>query len=178
VQRLRGKLGRDRIERSAASATAQALSPVRALHRMLRLRPARPSLRWKIAGLPRPPPAWSRRRWVCSYHLWTAHDIRDRAEMRAFNDAYSAMETYRRTGLWRTAPELDPAGLPAALRHPADEQAAHGPYDGHVDGNLGPSVWGAQRTGGPDSAVLAVRINMNSELHELRRLDMVMAVAR
>jgi signal transduction histidine kinase len=109
-------------------------------------------------------------------HMWTADDIRSRAGMRAFNTVYSAMDTYRRTGTLADGAELDPAELPAALRHPADGDR-HTAYDGHVDGNLGPSAWAAQRVGGPESRVLAVRINMNPEFYQLRRLDVVMVLA-
>ncbi|GAA3041235.1 histidine kinase dimerization/phospho-acceptor domain-containing protein [Streptomyces olivoverticillatus] len=109
-------------------------------------------------------------------HLWTAQDIRDRAEQQAFNSVYSAMDVYRRTGTLTDGAELDPAELPAALRHPADGDR-HTAYDGRVEGNLGPSVWAAQRTGGPDSRVLAVRVNMSPELYGLRRLDGSMVVA-
>ncbi|MFF3642652.1 sensor histidine kinase [Streptomyces sp. NPDC002564] len=109
-------------------------------------------------------------------HFWTAQDIRDRAEARATSSVYSAMETYHRTGTLSDGAELDPAGLPAALRRPADDKR-HTAYDAHVDGNLGPSVWAAQRTGGPGSRVLAVQINMSPDLYGLRRLDASMAVA-
>ena len=72
--------------------------------------------------------------------------------------------------------ELDPADLPAELRHPADGDR-HAAYDGRVEGNLGPSVWAAQRIGGPGSRVLAVQINMGPGLSTLRRLDVSVAVA-
>nr|WP_317620319.1 HAMP domain-containing sensor histidine kinase [Streptomyces sp. CBMA156] len=109
-------------------------------------------------------------------HLWIAQDIRDRAEARAFNSVYAAMDVYRRTGALADGAELDPAGLPAALRHPADEQR-HTAYDGRVKGTLGPSYWAAQRTAGPGSPVLAVQVNMGPELAGLPRLDAAMAVA-
>lgn len=134
------------------------------------------SLRWKIAGLAAATAFLVVAAVGVLVHLWTAQDIRSRAEMRAFNTVHSAMDTYRRTGTLAEGAELDPAGLPAALRRPTDGDR-HTAYDGHVAGNMGPSVWAAQRVGGPDGPVLAVRINMSSELHELRRLDVAMAVA-
>lgn len=141
-----------------------------------RPRPARVPLRWKIAALAASTACLVAAAVGVLVHVWTAHDIRDRAEMRAFNSLYSAMDTYRRTGTLTDGAELDPAELPAALRHPADGDR-HTAYDGHVDGNVGPSVWAAQRVDGPGSRVLAVRVNMSSELHTLRRLDLTMAVA-
>ncbi|MEV8475126.1 HAMP domain-containing sensor histidine kinase [Streptomyces sp. NPDC051173] len=141
-----------------------------------RLRPARASLRWKIAALAAATACLVAVAVGLLVHLWTAHDIRARAEARAFNSVYSAMDVYRRTGTLADGAELDPAELPAALRHPSDGDR-HTAYDGHVEGNVGPSFWAAQRTGGPDSPVLAVQANMSTELHTLRRLDVTMAVA-
>ncbi|MEV6674267.1 HAMP domain-containing sensor histidine kinase [Streptomyces sp. NPDC051162] len=141
-----------------------------------RLRPARASLRWKIAALAAATACLVAVAVGLLVHLWTAQDIRARAEARAFNSVYSAMDVYRRTGTLADGAELDPAELPAALRHPSDGDR-HTAYDGHVEGNVGPSVWAAQRTGGPDSPVLAVRANMSTELHTLRQLDVTMAVA-
>ncbi len=141
-----------------------------------RPRPARVPLRWKIAALAAATACLVVAAVGVLVHLWTAKDIRDRATAQAFNTVYSAMDTYRRTGALADGVELDPAELPAALRHPADG-ARHTAYDGRVDGNLGPSVWAAQRVGGPGSPVLAFRVNMSPELYGLRRLDMVMAVA-
>jgi len=109
-------------------------------------------------------------------HLWTAQDIRSRGEARAMNTLYSAMDVYRRTGVLTDGAELDPAGLPTALRAPADG-ARHHVYDGRVEGNVGPSVWAAQRTGGPGSPVLAVQINLGPDGANLSRLDAAMAVA-
>ncbi|MEU6313234.1 HAMP domain-containing sensor histidine kinase [Streptomyces sp. NPDC047014] len=134
------------------------------------------SLRWKIAALAAATACLVAVAVGVLVHLWTAHDIRDRARARAFNGVYAAMETYRRTGTLADGAELDPEGLPAALRRPADG-ARHTADDAHVENNVGPSVWGAQRVGGPGSPVLAVRVNMSSELYGLRRLDMSMAVA-
>ncbi|MFG2485875.1 sensor histidine kinase [Streptomyces virginiae] len=133
-------------------------------------------LRWKIAALAAATACLVALAVGVLVHVWTAMDIRDRAEMDATNTVYSAMDVYRRTGTLAGGAELDPAELPTALRHPAgaDRRVA---YDGRVEGNLGPSVWGAQRVGGPGSAVLAVRINMSPQLHDLRRLDASMAVA-
>lgn len=141
-----------------------------------RLRPALASLRWKIAALAAATACLVVAVVGVLVHVWIAHDIRDRAEAEAFNTVYSAMDVYRRTGTLADGAELDPAGLPAALRHPADGDR-HTAYDGHVEGNLGPSAWAAQRTGGPDSPVLAVRVNMSPQFHTLRRLDMIMTVA-
>jgi signal transduction histidine kinase len=109
-------------------------------------------------------------------HLWTAQDIRARGEARAVNTLYAAMDVHRRTGVLTDGAELDPADLPAALRDPADG-ARHHVHDGHVEGNVGPSVWAAQRTGGPGSPVLAVQINLGPDHANLARLDAAMAVA-
>ncbi|HLL36437.1 MAG TPA: HAMP domain-containing sensor histidine kinase [Streptomyces sp.] len=109
-------------------------------------------------------------------HLWTAQDIRSRGEARAMNSLYAAMDVYRRTGVLTDGAELDPADLPTALRDPADG-ARHHVHDGHVEGNVGPSVWAAQRTGGPGSPVLAVQINLGPDHANLARLDAAMAVA-
>ncbi|MFJ9928109.1 ATP-binding protein [Streptomyces misionensis] len=109
-------------------------------------------------------------------HLWTADDIRGRGEARAMNTLYAAMEVYRRTGVLTDGAEIDPDGLPAALRDPADGER-HPAYDGHVEANVGPSVWAAQRTGGPGSPVLAVQINLGPDRANLSRLDAAMAVA-
>ncbi|MEU3755500.1 HAMP domain-containing sensor histidine kinase [Streptomyces olivoreticuli] len=141
-----------------------------------RPRPTRVPLRWKIAALAAATACLVAAAVGVLVHLWTAQDIRSRAEAQAFNSVYSAMDVYRHTGTLADGAELDPAELPAALRHPADGDR-HTAYDGRVEGNLGPSVWAAQRTGGPGSRVLAIRVNMGPELHGLRRLDMVMAVA-
>ncbi|GAA0367032.1 HAMP domain-containing sensor histidine kinase [Streptomyces blastmyceticus] len=141
-----------------------------------RPRPARVPLRWKIAALAAATACLVAAAVGVLVHLWTARDIRSRAEAEAFNSVYSAMDIYRHTGRLADGAELDPAELPAALRHPADGDR-HTAYDGRVDGNLGPSAWAAQRTGGPGSRVLAVRVNMSPELHTLRRLDMTMTVA-
>ncbi|MFI9051673.1 sensor histidine kinase [Streptomyces sp. NPDC053427] len=141
-----------------------------------RLRPARASLRWKIAALAAATACLVVAAVGVLVHLWTAHDIRDRAEAHASNTLYAAMDTYRRTGTLTDGAEVDPAALPDVLRHPADGDR-HTVHDGRVDGNLGPSVWAAQRVGGPGSQVLAVQVNMSPELHTLRRLDATMAVA-
>ncbi|MFJ3902904.1 sensor histidine kinase [Streptomyces sp. NPDC090025] len=136
----------------------------------------RPSLRWKIAALAALTAALVATAVGVLVHLWTANDIRDRAQAAAFNSVYSAMDVYRRTGTLADGAELDPVELPAALRAPRDA-ARHTAYDGRVEGNVGPSYWAAQRTAGPGSPVLAVRVNMSSELHTLGRLDMTMTVA-
>ncbi|MFE3182417.1 sensor histidine kinase [Streptomyces violascens] len=141
-----------------------------------RARPTLTSLRWKIAALAAVTACLVAVAVGLLVHFWTARDIRDRATMRAFNSVYSAMDTYRRTGTLSDGAQLDPPDLPASLRHPANGDR-HTAYDGHVDGNSGPTVWGAQRVGGPGSPVLAVEVNMNSDLYGLRRLDATMAVA-
>ncbi|WP_327735878.1 HAMP domain-containing histidine kinase [Streptomyces nojiriensis] len=133
-------------------------------------------LRWKIAALAAATACLVALAVGVLVHVWTAADVRDRAEMEATNTVYSAMDVYRRTATLAGGAELDPAELPTALRHPADGDRRVA-YDGRVEGNLGPSVWGAQRVGGPGSPVLAVRINMSPRLHDLRRLDASMAVA-
>ncbi len=138
--------------------------------------PARVPLRWKIAALAAATACLVALAVGVLVHVWTAMDVRDRAEMDATNTVYSAVDVYRRTGTLAGGAELDPAELPTALRHPADDHRRVA-YDGRVEGNLGPSVWGAQRVGGPGSPVLAVRINMSPQLHDLRRLDASMAVA-
>ncbi|MFE3584479.1 sensor histidine kinase [Streptomyces vinaceus] len=139
-------------------------------------RPDRASLRWKIAALAAATACLVAAAVGVLVHLWTASDIRSRAQMRAFNGVYSAVDTYRRTGALADGAALDPAGLPGVLREPADDER-HTAYDGRIEDNVGPSVWGAQRVAGPGSPVLALQINMSSELHDLRRLDMSMAVA-
>ncbi|MGW8333164.1 sensor histidine kinase [Streptomyces sp. NPDC055897] len=138
--------------------------------------PAAASLRWKIAALAAATACLVALAVGVLVHLWTAHDIRDRAQARAFNSVYSAMDTYHRTGTLADGAQLDPGELPASLRHPTDGER-HTAYDGHVDGNSGPVVWGAQRVDGPGSPVLAVEVNMNSEFYDLRRLDATMAIA-
>ncbi|WP_435848361.1 ATP-binding protein [Streptomyces decoyicus] len=149
---------------------------MRPVHPFHRLRPARASLRWKIAGLAAATACLVAAAVGVLVHMWTAQDIRDRAKAQATNSVYAAMDVYRRTGTLTDGAELDPAGLPAALRHPADGDR-HTAYDGRVDGNVGPSVWGAQRIGGPGSPVLAVQVNMSSELYTLRQLDVTMTLA-
>ncbi|MCC2273837.1 HAMP domain-containing histidine kinase [Streptomyces sp. ET3-23] len=141
-----------------------------------RLRPARVSLRWKIAALAAATACLVAAAVGVLVHLWTARDIQERAEMQAFNNVYAAMDVYRRTGTLAYGALLDPPELPAALRHPADDDR-HTAYDGRVEGNLGPSMWAAQRVGGPGSRVLAVQVNMSTELHTLDQLDATMAVA-
>ncbi|MFJ9776109.1 sensor histidine kinase [Kitasatospora sp. NPDC101157] len=136
----------------------------------------RASLRWKIAALAAATACLVAAAVGVMVHLWTAQDVRGRAEARAFNAVYSAMDVYRRTGALVEGAELDPAELPAGLRHPADGDR-HTAYDGRVAGNVGPSYWAAQRTGGPGSPVLAVQVNMGPELSNLPRLDVAMAVA-
>ncbi|MFG2233728.1 sensor histidine kinase [Streptomyces sp. NPDC048723] len=138
--------------------------------------PARVPLRWKIAALAAAAACLVALTVGVLVHVWTAMDVRSRAEGEATNTVYSAMDVYRRTGTLAGGAELDPAELPTALRHPADGDRRVA-YDGRVEGNLGPSVWGAQRVGGAGSPVLAVRINMSPQLHDLRRLDASMAVA-
>ncbi|MET9607833.1 HAMP domain-containing sensor histidine kinase [Streptomyces sp. NPDC006512] len=133
-------------------------------------------LRWKIAALAAATACLVAAAVGVLVHLWTAQDIHSRAEARAVNTLYSAMDVYRRTGTLADGAELDPPGLPATLDRPSDGDR-HTARDARVDGNVGPSVWAAQRTDGPGSRVLAVQINMSSELYDLRRLDVIMAVA-
>ncbi|MFJ4185420.1 sensor histidine kinase [Kitasatospora sp. NPDC089509] len=139
-------------------------------------RPRWTALRWKIAALAAATACLVAVAVGVLVHLWTAQDIRSRGQARAFNTVYSAMDVYRRTGTLADGAELDPPELPLTLRHPADGNR-HTAYDGRSDGVLGPSVWGAQRTGGPGSPVLAVRINLGPELSGLPRLDAAMTVA-
>ncbi|GFE13798.1 two-component sensor histidine kinase [Streptomyces glebosus] len=141
-----------------------------------RLRPDLSSLRWKIAALAAVTACLVVAAVGVLVHMWTVDDIRSRAEAQAFNRLYSAMDTYRRTGTLADGAELDPAELPLALRHPADGER-HTADDGRVEGNVGPSVWAAQRVDGPGSRVLAVQVNMSPELYTLRQLDVTMAVA-
>ncbi|MEU6974637.1 MULTISPECIES: HAMP domain-containing sensor histidine kinase [unclassified Streptomyces] len=144
--------------------------------------PARPprrrrtSLRWKIAALAAATALLVVAAVGVLVHLWTAHDIRGRGEARAFNAVYAAMDVYRRTGVLTDGARLDPDDLPAELRDPADT-ARHTAYDAHVEGNVGPSAWAVQRTGGPGSPVLAVQINLGPDHANLSRLDAAMAAA-
>ncbi|MET8755854.1 HAMP domain-containing sensor histidine kinase [Streptomyces sp. NPDC004667] len=141
-----------------------------------RRRPDRVPLRWKIAALAAATACLVVAAVGAIVHLWTVRDIRGRAEAQALNSLYAAMDVHRRTGTLTNGAALDPDGLPSSLRHLTDT-ARHTAYDGHVDGNLGPSVWAAVRTDGPDGRVLAVQVNMGPELHDLQRLDVTMAVA-
>ncbi|MFF5436717.1 sensor histidine kinase [Streptomyces achromogenes] len=139
-------------------------------------RAALASLRWKIAALAAVTACLVAVAVGVLVHLWTARDIRSRAEAEALNSLYAAVDVHRRTGALTDGAELDPSGLPTALRDPGDS-ARHTAYDGRVRGNVGPSVWAAQRTGGPGSPVLAIQVNMGPRLHDLRELDVTMAVA-
>jgi signal transduction histidine kinase len=143
---------------------------------VFRLWPALASLRWKIAALAAVTACLVVAAVGVLVHVWTAQDIRGRAEAQALNTLYSAMDVYRRTGTLAGGAELDPAALPAALRDPADSDR-HATYDGRVEGNLGPSVWAAQRTRGAGSPMLAVQVNMSPQLYGLRRLDVTMMLA-
>ncbi|RLV10561.1 two-component sensor histidine kinase [Streptomyces griseocarneus] len=134
------------------------------------------SLRWKIAALAAATACLVAVAVGVLVHLWTAQDIRQRAEAQAFNGVYAAMDVYRRTGTLTDGAELDPPDLPDALRHPADGDR-HTAYDGRVEGNQGPSYWAAQRTDGAGSPVLAVHVNMSNDFHTLRQLDVTMAVS-
>ncbi|MER7947558.1 HAMP domain-containing sensor histidine kinase [Streptomyces sp. NPDC096079] len=136
----------------------------------------RTTLRWKIAALAAATALLVVAAVGVLVHLWTAQDIRGRGEARAFNAVYAAMDVYRRTGVLTDGAGLDPAGLPAALRDP-DDAGRHTAYDARVEGNVGPSAWAAQRTGGPGSPVLAVQINLGPDHANLSRLDAAMAVA-
>jgi signal transduction histidine kinase len=146
---------------------------VRPFHR---LRPYLSSLRWKIAALAAATACLVVAVVGVLVHVRTMQDIHGRAEAQAFNSVYSAMDVYRRTGTLVDGAELDPAELPAALRDPADGKR-HTAYDGRVEGNVGPSFWAAQRTGGPGSPVLAFQVNMSSDLYTLRQLNVTMTLA-
>ncbi|WP_328300679.1 HAMP domain-containing histidine kinase [Streptomyces sp. NBC_00435] len=126
-------------------------------------------LRWKIAALAAATACLVAAAVGVLVHLWTAQDIRSRADMQVFNGLYSAMDVYRRTGTLADGAELDPAGLPPALRNPSDDDR-HTAY-------AGPFAWAAQRVGGPGSPVLAIAHNMGTDLHNLHELDATMAVA-
>ncbi|MFD5144077.1 sensor histidine kinase [Streptomyces sp. NPDC058401] len=138
--------------------------------------PRRVTLRWKIAALAAATGCLVAVAVGVLVHAWTARDIREQAEMHATNNMYSAMETYRRTGTLSDGAELDPPDLPASLRNVADD-FRHTAYYPGVDGEIPPGIWGAQRTGGPGSPVLALRVSMNAGLYGLRRLDMTMVAA-
>lgn len=139
-------------------------------------RQPRVSLRWKIAALAAATACLVALVVGLLVHGWTAHDIRHRAERQAFNGVYTAMETYRRTGTLIDGAKLDPADLPYALRNPTDGDR-HVSYGGNTPGTMDPTVWGAQRVGGPGSPVLAVQVAIHTDFHELYRLDLTMAVA-
>lgn len=138
--------------------------------------PRRVPLRWKIAALAAATGCLVAASVGVLVHVWTAREIREQAEMQASNSVYSAVETYRRTGTLVDGAQLDPAELPASLRHLADGDR-HTAYYGGLDEVIPPGVWGAQRVGGPGSPVLALRVSMNSGLYGLRQLDMTMVVA-
>lgn len=133
-------------------------------------------LRWKIASLAGATACLVVAVVGVLVHVWSVDDVRGRAEREAFNGVYSAMNTYRSTGTLADGAELDPAELPARLRNPADGDR-HTAFDERVEGNLGPSVWTAQRVAEPGSPVLALRVNMGPDLHGVRRLDLTMVVA-
>ncbi|MGW1775931.1 sensor histidine kinase [Streptomyces sp. NPDC002104] len=136
----------------------------------------RVTLRWKIAALAAATAVLVAVVVGLLVHSWTAGDIRHRAERQAFNSVTSAMDVYRRTGTLTSDAQLDPVDLPYALQKPADGRAKVS-YGGNVPGTMDPTVWGAQRVGGPGSPVLAVQVTIHTEFHELYRLDLTMAVA-
>ncbi|MFD4247363.1 sensor histidine kinase [Streptomyces sp. NPDC058525] len=142
----------------------------------LRPRRARVPLRWKIAALAAATACTVAVVVGLLVHAWTAHEIRYRAERQAFDGVTSAMDVYRRTGTLPADAWLDPAELPFALRNPTDGER-HVSYGGSLPGSMDPTVWGAQRVGGPGSPVLAVRITIHADFRDLYRLDMTMAVA-
>ncbi|MFI5760144.1 sensor histidine kinase [Streptomyces sp. NPDC051563] len=109
-------------------------------------------------------------------HVWTKHDIRHRAERQARDDVVSATDVYRRSGALTSDARLDPADLPYALTRPTDDDP-HVSYGGNSPGSTDPTVWGAQRVGGPGTPVLAVQVTIHNEFRELYRLDLTMAVA-
>ncbi|MET8689925.1 HAMP domain-containing sensor histidine kinase [Streptomyces sp. NPDC004732] len=133
-------------------------------------------VRWKIAALAAASAGLVAATVGVMVHVWTRWDINARAEAEALNSLYSAVDTYRRGGVLADGVQIDPADLPTALREPSDG-ARHTADDRRVDGSVGPSMWAAQRVGGPGSKVLAYQVNMGPRLHDLRRLDMSMTVA-
>ncbi|NEB74234.1 HAMP domain-containing histidine kinase [Streptomyces sp. SID14478] len=146
------------------------------MRRIRRPRKGRVPLRWKIAALAASTACLVVAAVGVLVHFWTAQDIRQRAEADARNTLYAAMDVYRRTGTLTDGAELDPSELPDRLRQLPDGDR-HSAYDGRVDANVGPSVWAAQRVGGPGSPVLAYQVNMSTRLHDLDQLDVTMAVA-
>ncbi|MDJ0380354.1 HAMP domain-containing sensor histidine kinase [Streptomyces sp. G-G2] len=141
-----------------------------------RSRSVRIPLRWKTAALAAATACLVALVVGLLVHVWTAHDIRHRAERQAFDAVTSAVDVYRRTGALTNNARLDPAELPYALRDPADG-ARHVSYGGNTPGSMDPTVWGAQRVGGPGSPVLAVQVTLYAEFQELYRLDVTMTVA-
>ncbi|MCP3756829.1 HAMP domain-containing sensor histidine kinase [Streptomyces sp. TBY4] len=139
-------------------------------------RQPRVTLRWKIAALAAATACLVALVVGLLVHVWTKHDIRHRAERQAFNAVTSAADVYRRSGTLPSDARLDPAELPYALQRPTDDDA-HVSYGGNVPGSTEPTVWGAQRVGGPGSPILAVQITIHTEFRELYRLDLTMAVA-
>ncbi|MEV7024770.1 hypothetical protein AB0O00_21815, partial [Kitasatospora sp. NPDC093558] len=67
----------------------------------------RTSLRWKIAALAALTACLVAAAVGVLVHVWTARDIRSRADAQAFNTVYSAMDVYRRTGALADGAELD-----------------------------------------------------------------------
>ncbi|MFJ7207678.1 sensor histidine kinase [Streptomyces sp. NPDC098789] len=133
-------------------------------------------LRWKIAALAAATACLVAVAVGLLVHVWTAHEIRYRAERNAFNGVYEAMDAYRRTGTLTGGARLDPRDLPQSLRDLKDD-ARHVSYGGNLPGSMDPTVWGAQRTAGPGSPVLAVQIAIHNDFQDLYRLDATMAVA-
>ncbi|MFD7031289.1 ATP-binding protein [Streptomyces sp. NPDC059917] len=133
-------------------------------------------LRWKIAALAATTACLVAVAVGLLVHVWTKHEIRHRAERNAFNGIYAAMDAYRRTGTLTNGARLDPPDLPYALRAP-DDGERHVSYGGNLPGSMDPTVWGAQRTGGPGSPVLAVQVAITNDFADLYRLDATMAVA-
>ncbi|MEV6953025.1 HAMP domain-containing sensor histidine kinase [Streptomyces sp. NPDC051183] len=134
------------------------------------------TLRWKIATLAAATACLVALVVGLLVHVWTAHEIRHRAERQAFDGVTSAMDVYRRTGALTSNARLDPPELPYALVNPTDGDR-HVSYGGNVPGSMDPTVWGAQRVGGPGSPVLAVQVTIYADFRELYRLDVTMAVA-
>ncbi|MFG2617075.1 ATP-binding protein [Streptomyces sp. NPDC048507] len=142
-----------------------------------RAAPVRVPLRWKIAALAAATACLVAASVGVLVHVWTARDIRSRAEAEAANSLYAAMGVYRRTGALTDGARLDPADLPARLRRPADGDR-HTAYAGPADSTGGsPGIWAAQRTDGPGSPTLAYYVTMGPRLHDLYQLDVTMAVA-
>ncbi|WP_424216875.1 ATP-binding protein (plasmid) [Streptomyces sp. BI20] len=106
-------------------------------------------------------------------HVWTDANIRWQSEAQVFNRLHTSMDVYKRTGTLSDDGTLDPPDLPGKLADPRDDER----HTAFVEGSVGPEVWAAQRVDGPGSPILAVSLNMGPRYHDLRRLDITVAVA-